>query len=145
MKTLKILASTKKVFFTSLLVALFASATMANPGIRNEDKADKTTEKAREAVSKASPHDWFALAEAAEKCIARGVNLKQAGEWLDRSLEIKETSYNLNVKGDYFMANRLPEKALEYYVKSIAVGKEENTGFDVIPIQKKISAIIFKK
>lgn len=107
----------------------------------DENKADKVTLKAREAVDKASPDDWYTYAKSAEKCLAKGVNLKEAAEWLDRSIEIKETAYNLELKGDYYRSNKLPDKALEYYVKSLKVGKKQDFDFDATAIQKKIADI----
>lgn len=103
---------------------------------------DRTTEKAREAVENASPHDWYTLALSAEKCFKKKVNLRQAAEWLDQSLEIAEAPFNLQLKGDYYLDNRLPDKALEYYVRAMNVMKENDGEADVSDIQKKISKII---
>jgi tetratricopeptide (TPR) repeat protein len=103
---------------------------------------DRTTEKAREAVENASPHDWYTLAVSAEKCFKKKVNLRQASEWLDQSLEIAEAPFNLQLKGDYYLDNRLPDKALEYYVRAMNVMKENDGEADVSGIQKKISKII---
>jgi hypothetical protein len=103
---------------------------------------DRTTEKTREAVENASPHDWYTLATSAEKCFKKKVNLKQASEWLDQSLEIAETPFNLELKGDYFIENQLPDRALEYYVRAMSVMKEKDGEADVVQLQKKISKII---
>lgn len=103
---------------------------------------DRTTEKAREAVQKASPHDWYTLANSAEKCFKKKVNLSQASEWLDQSLEIAETPYNLELKGDFFMDNQLPDRALEYYVRAMNNIKENDGEGKVSHLQKKISKII---
>ena len=103
---------------------------------------DRTTEKTREAVENASPHDWYTLAVSAEKCFKKKVNLKQASEWLDESLAISETPYNLELKGDYFIENRLPDRALEFYVRAMNVMKEKDGDADVSDLQKKISKII---
>lgn len=117
------------------VVVLSASVTFAKVD-------DRTTEKTREAVENASPHDWYTLATSAEKCFKKKVNLKQAVEWLDQSLEIAETPYNLELKGDYYIDNKLPDKALEFYVRAMNVMKEQDGKSDVSPIQKKISKII---
>ncbi|MCG8307280.1 MAG: hypothetical protein MI975_07790 [Cytophagales bacterium] len=103
---------------------------------------DRTTEKAREAVENAGPHDWYTLAVSAEKCFKKKVNLKQASEWLDQSLEIAETPFNLELKGDYFIDNKLPDKALEYYVRAMNTIKERDGEGEVAHLQKKISKII---
>ena len=103
---------------------------------------EKTTEKAREAVENAGPHDWYTLAASAEKCFKKKVNLKEASEWLDQSLEIAQMPYNLELKGDYYIVNKLPEQALEFYLRAINVMKEQDGKADVSKIQKKISEII---
>ena len=103
---------------------------------------DRTTEKTRDAVENASPHDWYTLAISAEKCFKKNVNLKEASEWLDQSLEIAKTPFNLELKGDYYNDNRLPDKALEYYVQAMNVLKENDGEADVSKIQKKVSTII---
>jgi len=103
---------------------------------------DRTTDKTREAVENASPHDWYTLAISAEKCFKKNVNLKQASNWLDQSLEIAETPFNLELKGDYFINNKLPDKALEYYVRAMNTIKENDGDGEVTHLQKKISKII---
>ena len=102
---------------------------------------DKTTNKTRDAVDSASPDDWYTLAISAEKCFKKKVNLKEASEWLDQSLEIAETPFNLELKADYFIDNKLPDRALEYYVRAMNKIKENDGEADVAHIQKKISKI----
>lgn len=104
--------------------------------------ADRITEKTRDAVENASPDDWYTLAISAEKCFKKKVNLKQASAWLDQSIEIAEKPFNLELKGDYYFDNRLPDKALEYYVRAMNIIKENDGEADVSHIQKKISKII---
>ena len=144
MKILKNLTSLRNVFFAALLTGSFASLAMASPVTSNEEKTDKVTLKTRDAVSNAAPDDWYTYAESASKCIKKGVNLNEANEWLRKSLEIKETAYNLSVMGDYYIANRLPNEALKYYVKSIEAGKNEDPDFNASEIQGKIAKIVFK-
>lgn len=103
---------------------------------------DKTTEKTREAVENAGPHDWYTLAKSAEKCFKKKVNLKEAYEWLDQSIEIAETPINMELKGDYYNDNQLPDRALEYYVRAMNIMKENDGESDVSKLQKKISKII---
>lgn len=103
---------------------------------------DRTTEKTRDAVENASPHDWYTLAISAEKCFKKKVNLKEASEWLDQSLEIAKTPFNLELKGDYYNDNRIPDKALEYYIQAMSAMKENDGEADITKIQKKVSMII---
>ncbi len=111
---------------TLALAAIFISAGVyATPaGIEK-----KTTEKARQAVKEAAPDDWRTYAQSAEKCIRKKVNLAEAKQWLEKSLEINENTYNLSVMGDYYDMNNLPEKALEYYVKSITIGLKQDVNY----------------
>ena len=87
---------------------------------------NKIAQKARIAVEEAAPDDWNTLAESAEKCIRKKVNLVEAKQWLEKSLEIRQAPYNLAVMGDYYNMNKLPNEALEYYVKSLRVGLEQD-------------------
>ncbi len=80
--------------------------------------SEKVVEKARYAVEQAAPDDWYTLAKSAEKCIRKGVNLKEAAAWLNQSIRIKRTPYNLEVQGDYFASNQLPIKAIRAYAES---------------------------
>ncbi len=103
---------------------------------------DRTTEKTRDAVESADPDDWYTLAISAEKCFERKVNLKEAAKWLDQSLEIAETPFNLELKADYYNENQLPDKALEYYVRTMNTIKANDGEGEVAHIQKKIAEII---
>ena len=134
-----------KISISLILLSLFATSLAFSNDQRDSKKPDKVTIKTREAVAEAQPDDWKTLAEAAEKCIHKGVNLKEAQEWLDTSLKIKETALNLMVKGDYYASNNQPDRALEYYVKSLKVGKQQDVNFNGSKVQQKIAAIHFKK
>lgn len=123
-------------FTVAVLMSVSLSSFAAGPHV------DRTTEKARTAVENASPDDWYTLARAAQRCIEKGVNLKEAACWLDQSLAIREHEYNLIAKGDYYMKNRLPEKALECYSKSIRVAKLTNPDYMNRETQDKIVAIV---
>ena len=99
---------------------------------------NKLVQKARTAVENASPDDWYAYAKSAQMCIKKNVNMKEAAVWIDKSLEIKQDAFNLEIKGDYFMKNNLPKKALEQYILAAKVGKESDVNFDTSDLQAKI-------
>ena len=129
---------TKQILFTLILsTILIGNHVFANPGFRD----DKTTFKARKAVEEAAPDDWLTLAKSAEACIKKNVNLKEAAEWIDKSLAIKETSYNLKVKGDYYLKNNLPNEAISTYILSLKKAHEENPNSDPTALQEKITEI----
>lgn len=125
---------------TTFSIALVLYASISSFANSNAD--DKTVEKAREAVENASPDDWYTLAVNAEKCFKKNVNMQEAAKWLDRSIEIAETPYNMELKGDYYAMNRLPEKALDYYLKAMNLAKSDKGNADVAELQKKISKIV---
>lgn len=131
MKTLNV----KNLLSLSLVIIFLASS------ITYAAADNKAVEKAREAVENASPDDWHTLAKSAEKLLRKNTNLKEANEWIDQSLEIKVTPYNLTLKGDYYNANQLPDKALEFYVKAMKVAREENKDADLSDLQQKIAGI----
>lgn len=99
---------------------------------------DKTTEKARTAVEKAAPDDWETLAEAAQLCIRKKVNLKEAKQWLDESLSIKESALGMEVTGDYYMLNKLYDKAIKSYISSMLILKQKDNLADTEYLQDKI-------
>lgn len=138
MNTLKNLKNYFSIALCLSFFTLFSGTSFANP------TEDKTTVKAREAVENASPDDWMAYAASAEKCLKKNVNLKEAAAWIDTSLSIKETPYNLRLKGLYFEKNNLPEQALEYYVKSLRVGLENDINYKDEKTQMKVKALLEK-
>ena len=129
------LKSTKIFSLLSAAMILISSSAFAMPF------DDKTSEKARQAVSNASPDDWHTLAKSAEICFRKKVNLKEANDWLEQSIAISPNSYNLTLKGDYYMMNKLPEKALDYYIQALNAAKAVDNHADLSDIQKKIADI----
>ena len=111
-------------------------------GYSLDNKSEKFVDKLTEKIEEAAPDDWYVLAHSADLCLKKNINTKDVAEWIDRSLSIKETPYNLEVKGDYYMINRMPKKAGEFYLKALKVGADLNDGFDGTELQKKIAEII---
>lgn len=128
-----------KIVIAVLLVAfLGTSFTYANVDL--DDKDSKSVIKARKAIQNAAPDDWTTFAQSAAICIKKNQNMKEASQWIDKSLKIKETQYNLEVKGDYYKANKLYREAMTYYIKSIAAGRSLDNNFDASRLQSKILA-----
>ena len=108
-----------KLLFCFLLVSQVGQARGMPPSeLPPSGINEKIVEKARYAVEQAAPDDWYTLAQSAQKCIQKGINLKEAVVWLNESLRIKRTPYNLEIQGDYFAKNRLPLKAIHAYAES---------------------------
>ena len=127
--------------FARILLVIFITGSTVGSSFASS-RTDKITLKARQAVAEASPDDWHTLAESAEQCMAEGVNLKEAAVWLDQSITIRETAYNLKLKGDYYASNRLPKQALEHYSKSIRVGMLADPSYTDADTQGKIVALV---
>ena len=131
MKSLKIVIAFLLIAF---LGTSFAYATV-------DDKDSKSVIKARKAAENAAPDDWTTFAQSAAVCIKKNTNMKEASQWIDKSLEIKQTQYNLEIKGDYYRANKLYREAMGYYIKSLTAGREADKYFDASKLQNKIVAL----
>jgi len=108
----------------------------------SDGKNGKIMAKYRDIVQESAPDDWHTLASCAEQCIKKNIVNKEVAEWIDKSLEIKKSSYNLEIKGDYYMKNKLPEKAGKFYLEAIKIGLEEEKNFDSSGLQTKIARIM---
>ncbi len=108
----------------------------------SDGKNNKIMNKYRDIVQESAPDDWYTLASSAAICLKKGIVNREVAEWIDRSLKIKKTAYNLEIKGDYYMKNRFPKKAGEFYLEAIRIGLEEDSNFDVSGLQEKIAGII---
>ena len=107
-----------------------------------DGKNSKILTKNRDIVKESAPDDWYTLASCAEECLKKNIVNKEVAEWIDKSLEIKKSSYNLEIKGDYYMKNKLPKKAGEFYLEAIKVGLEEDENFNYSDLQSKIARIM---
>lgn len=129
----------KKITIISIIILVGA---LTFSSYAKDGKEKKIVAKFQETVDNAAPDDWFTLAECADICLRKNINCKEVSIWIDKSLKIKETPYNLEVKGDYYIANNLPEKGGDYYLKAILLGTEEDPDFDATGLQTKIARLI---
>lgn len=117
------------------LAGATTTSVVAGPKEKSESKA---VQKARLMVENAAYHDWHTLAKAAERCIVIDRNLKEAYDWLAKSIEIRESVYNLTVLGDYYLKNDLPVKAMNSYLKALALGRSDIADFDGRQLESKV-------
>lgn len=129
----------KRIFTMVWIILLAGFTTLASV---TDGKEDKIISKYKEIIDNTSPDDWYTLAKSADMCLKKNINRREISEWLDKSLSIKETPYNLEVKGDYYRINNLPDKAGEYYLKAIQTGSSEDKDFDIRALQAKIAELI---
>lgn len=125
------------IFSAIILFVGFSFSSYAKDG-----KEKKVVAKYQETVDNAAPDDWYTLAECADICLRKKINCKEISIWLDESLKIKETPFNLEVKGDYYVANNLPEKAGDYYLKALILGTDNDSKFDATGLQTKIARLV---
>lgn len=111
--------------------ALAIAAVMTTSTVTLANAGDQLIEKARKELKAAAPDNWEIRAKWAQKMIAKGKHLKDAKAWIERSMEIKETAMNTEIMGDYYMANKLPNKAITYYLKSSDIRKNIDGSIEV--------------
>lgn len=117
-----------------LLSAIVVHANVVNPNIGK----DKVLNKARKAVASNFDNSWKVFAQSASMIIEEGVALEEAKSWLDASLKIQKTSFNLEVMGDYFFATGDKAAAIKYYHESLVLLKETTLDPDTGQLQAKI-------
>jgi len=122
------------------MLSVATGSVLANANVDGLFKSgnDKIISKARAAVENASQDDWETYAKSAELCIEKNINMKEASKWLEHSISIKKTTLNLRIKGDYYLKNKLPRKAMEYYLLAIETGKANDFYFDSSRLQSRI-------
>lgn len=123
MKTLK--------FFLALVLAFVTVQAFAID--RTED--DEVT-RLRAKVEAAVANDWQVYADAASQCIDMRTNLSEAYVWIEKSIAIKATARNMEVKADYLLLNGAKDMAIAAYQEAIRLSMEE--GNDFVALQKKM-------
>lgn len=119
-----------------LLSAIVVKAHVVNPNF-NAGK-DKVLIKARKAVAGNFDNNWKVFAQSAQMIIEEGVALEEAKSWLDTSLKIQKTPFNLEVMGDYYFTKGDKASAIKYYLESLVLLKETNLNPDTGFLQAKI-------
>ncbi len=125
----------KKGLFAVALVATVLTAHATGPKLDNKDKV---LEKARSAVASNYDNSWKVFAQSAQMVIAKKVALEEAKEWLEASILIKETPYNLELMGDYYYAVGENRQAMDFWVQSIILLKETAIAPNTEELQAKI-------
>ena len=126
---------------TSLFIIILLTAHLS---VSAAGGNDKLISKAREAVANAGPDDWETLAKSAHQCIKKNVNMAEAKEWIEKSLQIKRSAYGLEVAGDYYMSNKIFDKAVNHYIESMSVLKKKDIDAETGWLQEKINAALGK-
>ena len=123
----------------AVLVLLSAFIVNADVAIKSDFVGkDKVLNKARKAVASNFDNNWKVFAQSASMIIEEEVALEEAKAWLDASLKIQKTSFNLEIMGDYYFATGDKKSAIKYYHESLVLLKETNLNPDTGKLQAKI-------
>lgn len=120
---------------------LFAFVLLSTTMVMAGGASEKLLNKAEAAIKNASGDDWFVRASWAKKCITKGINTEQVNKWIDKSLEIQENAYTLEVKGDYYAKNKMNKKAIKYYIMSMQSSISGDDSYDLQKVQEKVMAL----
>lgn len=120
------------------ILALAMLVTFASVNATSLDGDEKVIAKARKAVERTQGNNWKVFATSANMVIEKKIALTEAKKWLDASMKIQETPFNLEIMGDYYRASGDNRKAMSYYVKSIVLLKTLSTNPKTERIQAKI-------
>jgi len=126
--------SLKRLVFVLSFICLSTSLVMAGG-------STKFLQKAKSAVETAGPDDWFVRAKWAKMCISKGINTPEVAKWINKSLEIQENAYTLEVKGDYYAKNKMKKEAMEYYIKSMRSTIKGDDSYDLQRVQLKVKEL----
>lgn len=116
-------------------IALIATVTVSTSSFASNEKTINDTAVAVDVEAK---KDWILLAKQSEYLMNRNSHLSTAKVWLEESLEIKETAYNLELMGDLHFKNNEGKQAIIYYIKAMEALKTENPLVDTASLQDKI-------
>ena len=102
------------------------------------DVVGEVLPEARAAVAAAPADDWRTPYRAATFCIDNGINLDEAGEWIDRSIAAKEGYYNLAAKARLLAKQGHKAEAIAVAKKAVEVGKSSEPMADTAPTEQLI-------
>jgi len=98
------------------------------------DTVDKVLAAARKAID-----DWRLPYRAATFCLDNNVNLAEARGWMDKSIAMKETMYNLAGKARFLALDGKKADAIALAKKAIAVGKAADPKADTAMVDNLIA------
>lgn len=97
-----------------------------------------TLNKLRKEVT-AKPDDWRPSFQAAGFAYQEKIALDEASKWLDKSISIKETYNNLNLKARILANNGKYKEAIAQAEKAVALGKASQPQVDTSDTEKLLS------
>ncbi|WP_258105047.1 hypothetical protein [Marinoscillum sp. MHG1-6] len=123
------------------ILALALTLSFASFSSDLDDPNSQSVKQAKEAVKLAEPDDYITLAQSAEICFLLKENTEQALSWIDQSLNIKETPYNLEIKADFLASIGDKSLATNYYLKAVLAADESSLDTHNSRIQDKLLSL----
>lgn len=116
-----------------ILILLFLSAGFTFGVVWDNNAAEEALiEEVKIKADKVKEGDWKALADCAKTLLEKRINYGEVKDWLEKSVSVKETWYNVSLMGDYYVNTRDFDKAYENYIKAIRLahldGKPDKVG-----------------
>jgi hypothetical protein len=99
----------------------------------NVATVDKVLSAARKAID-----DWRLSYRAAVFCLDNNVNLEEARGWMDKSVAVKETMYNLAGQARFLALDGKKDEAIALAKKAITVGKAADPKADTAMVDNLI-------
>lgn len=125
-----------KIISIVTLILLTSQVTLAGKPETTDE--DMLIVKHREHVEKAKPNDWKTPAMCVNELVSYRIKSEEALNWINRSIEIKETVFNRVVKGDYYLVMEEVDKAQNEYIRAINLAREEGKNELIPDIQWKV-------
>lgn len=104
----------------------------------NEVNEEKFIAQNQHKVERAAENDWKTPAECAEALVSKRIWNKIALEWINKSIDIRETVYNRIVKGDFLVLTGKIKEGQKEYIRAIELAKETGNNSEIGHIQWKM-------
>lgn len=122
---------------TTLLAAVLVSTGSLLAG-GNDLNIEEYISKQEQRIENAAPDDWKTLADCAGALISKRIVTDETLNWIERSINIRETFYNRTIKGDYLVLKGSVKEGQAEYVRAIELAKLANKTDEISNIQWKI-------
>jgi hypothetical protein len=127
-----------KLKILTTFLAIFAAGELCAFSSGNDLNVEEYISKHKTRIKNAAPDDWKTFADCANALVSKRIASIEAINWIDRSIEVRETVYNRTIKGDFLVLKGRIRDAQAEYVRAIELAKQENRGEEIPKIQWKI-------
>jgi hypothetical protein len=127
------------VIISILYFIIFCGPVPGNAGTRIPDHPeDMAVRKAKIKAAKAGIRDWKTLAGCAGILLSKGISTDEVLSWIERSIALRESSYNLGLLGDFYRAKLDFARSKDCYLRALMLAQSENDNEAIRSIQLKL-------